>query len=320
MTGQTERSLPRLAAIVGPTAGGKTALSVAVAKRSGGEIICLDSMQIYSGMEIGNAAPTDPEKQGVPHHLFGFADPRLPFSCADYAALAERVIEGINARGKLPILVGGTGLYLDSLLFGCGDASAAPDTAYREELFALAEREGNGALHEMLREKDPEAAAAIHPNNVKRVVRALEICRACGTKSDYDRRSRGKIRYDFCGVYLCFRDREALYRRIDKRVDTMLSLGLADEARRLLAEGALDTGTTASQAIGYKELLPYLRGEETSEEAAERLRSATRRYAKRQITWFSQKDYLTRLEADDLCTPEGFNRAVESTAELFSGK
>ena len=314
MTGKTERSLPRLAAIVGPTAGGKTALSVAVAKRLGGEIVCLDSMQIYSGMEIGNAAPTDSEKQGVPHHLFGFADPRVPFS------LAENVIGEINARGKLPILVGGTGLYLDSLLFGCGDASAAPDTAYREELFALAEREGNGALHEMLREKDPEAAAAIHPNNVKRVVRALEICRACGTKSDYDRRSRGEIRYDFRGVYLCFRDREALYRRIDKRVDTMLSLGLADEARRLLAAGALDAGTTASQAIGYKELLPYLRGEETSEEAAERLRGATRRYAKRQITWFSQKDYLTRLEADNLCTPEGFNSAVEFTAELFSEK
>lgn len=317
----TETSgLLRLAAIVGPTAGGKTALSVAVAKKCRGEIVCLDSMQIYVGMEIGNAAPTEEERQGVPHHLFGFADSVVPFSCADYSAMAENVIREITARGNLPILVGGTGLYLDSLLFGCGDASAAPDMSYREELFAFAEREGRDALYAMLREKDPEAAAAIHPNNVKRVVRALEICRACGKKSDYDRRSRGSIRYDFSGVYLCFSDRERLYRRIDLRVDEMIERGLADEARRMLDSGALEPGTTASQAIGYKELLPYLRGEETLGEATERLKTATRRYAKRQITWFSQKDYLTRLEADRLGDREEFDRAVDFTAELFSGK
>lgn len=318
MTGTTR--LLRLAAIVGPTAGGKTALSVAVAKKCRGEIVCLDSMQIYAGMEIGNAAPTEAERQGVPHHLFGFADPCVPFSCADYAAMAEKVIREISERGNLPILVGGTGLYLDSLLFGCGDASAAPDMQYREELFAFAGREGNDALYAMLEKKDPEAAAAIHPNNVKRVVRALEICRACGKKSEYDRRSRGDIRYDFSGVYLCFSDREKLYSRIDRRVDEMTACGLVDEARRMLASGALEPGTTASQAIGYKELLPYLRGEETLGEAAERLKTATRRYAKRQITWFSQKDYLTRLEADCLGDRVGFDRAVEFTAELFSGK
>ena len=318
MKGKSEMSLPRIAAVVGPTASGKTALSVAVAKRCRGEIVCLDSMQIYSGMEIGTAAPTEEEKCGVPHHLFGFADPRVPFSCTDYAALAGKVIGEITERGSLPILVGGTGLYLDSLLFGCGDASAAPDAAYREELFSIAEREGNEALHAMLRKKDPEAAEAIHPNNVKRVVRALEICRACGTKSDYDRRSRGKARYELRGVYLCFEDRGLLYSRIDKRVDAMIGCGLADETRHLLATGALEPGTTASQAIGYKELIPYLRGEETLAEASEKLKTATRRYAKRQITWFSGKDYLTRLTADGLGGREGLNEAVDITARLFS--
>lgn len=310
---------PLIAAIVGPTASGKTALAVKVARLCGGEIVCLDSMQIYAEMAIGTALPDDGERGGVPHHLFGSVDPGVTFSSSDYNAAAEGVIADIAGRGKLPIFVGGTGLYLDSLVLGCGDSSAAPDGAYREELREFASQNGADALHAMLRAKDPAAAEAIHPNNVKRVIRALEICRACGTKSEYDRRSRGEARYDLRAVRLDFEDRGILYGRIDRRVDDMLDRGLVDEARHLLEIGALAPGTTASQAIGYKELLPYIRGEESLQEAAERLKRATRRYAKRQITWFSQREEFVSVKADRLGEPEKLDRVAASVAEFFTG-
>ena len=186
----------KIAAIVGPTACGKTALSVEVAKALDGEIICCDSMQVYKEMYIGTAAPTSDETDGVPHHLFASVEPHLPFSCSDYAAAADGAIKEIASRGKLPILVGGTGLYLDSVLLGCGDSSAAPDEAFRDEMKKIAKEQGNEALHAILAEKDPEAAAAIHPNNLKRVIRALEICSLCGSKTEYDKRARNGMRYD----------------------------------------------------------------------------------------------------------------------------
>lgn len=307
----------KIVAIVGPTACGKTALSIELSKRYGGEVICLDSMQIYSDMTVGTAAPTDQEKAGVPHWLFGSVSPKKVFSCADYVAAADAAIADISSRGRLPILVGGTGLYLDSLLLGCGDASAAPDVEYRESLYRFAEENGCEALHARLVELDAEAAQKIHPNNVRRVIRALEICRAYGKKSDYDRDSRSGMRYDATVVCLGFENRELLYDRINRRVGVMLENGLADEARRLSDAGILDLNSTAAQAIGYKEIMPYIRGEEPLEVSAERLRSATRRYAKRQLTWFRARDYVKWVMCDGIENAETFENIVKNIAEIF---
>ena len=295
-----ETSKQKLLAIVGPTASGKTSLSVLLAKRLGGEILSCDSMQIYRGMDIGTAKPTEQEKAGVPHHLLDLADADTPFSCAEYVKAASSVIDELSARGSLPILCGGTGLYLDALLRGGGFEETETDPALREELFAFAARQGNRALHERLAAIDPESAATIHENNVKRVVRALEIHYTSGiTKSEADRRSRiPKSPYRAAVIGLRYCDRQLLYRRIDARVDAMLKAGLLEETSALLAEGVFERNTTAAQAIGYKELLGYLRGEETLAEATESLKTATRRYAKRQLTWFSAKPYVSWVEME----------------------
>ena len=308
----------KIAAIVGPTACGKTALSIDVARRVGGEIICCDSMQVYRDMTIGTAAPTELEKAEVPHHLFGTVDPHLNFSSSDYAAAAEPIIRNVISRGKLPILVGGTGLYLDSLILGCGDASAAPDEDFRREMENFAAENGVDALHAWLREKDPEAAEKIHPNNVKRVIRALEICRFGDTKSGYDKRSRGDVRYDARVAGIFFSDRDLLYRRIERRVDKMIENGLVDEAKTLEAAGVFDDPNgTAAQAIGYKEILPYIHGEEPLPASVERLKTATRHYAKRQITWFSAKNYITRFDFAEPSDAARYGELVDGVSELF---
>jgi len=308
----------KIAAIVGPTASGKTSLSVSVAKALGGEIVCCDSMQIYRDMNIGTAAPTPEETAGVPHHLFGFLDPKTAFSCSDYAAAADAAIADIASRGKLPILVGGTGLYLDSVLLGCGDASAEPDEAFRREMNEFYEKNGALALHSRLRELDPEAAEAIHPNNVKRVIRALEICRAYGSKTEYDKAARKGMRYDASVVCLGYTDRSILYRRIESRVDAMIDAGLLEETRRLMSEGVFEANATAAQAIGYKELLPYIRGEEELSTSVERLKTATRHYAKRQLTWFSAKDYVTNITVDGIENKKTFEEIVNNIIKLFN--
>lgn len=308
----------KIAAIVGPTASGKTALSVEVARRLDGEIICCDSMQIYRGMLVGTAAPTPNEIEGVPHHLFATVDPKTTFSCSDYVDAVDSIIEEISSRGKLPILVGGTGLYLDSLLLGCGDACAAPDTEYRDTLYRIAEEKGVDALYSMLAELDPEAAEKIHPNNVRRVVRAIEICRAYGTKSAYDRDARKGMRYDASVVGLRFADRGELYSRIDRRVDAMIKGGLVEETARLLGEGVLDVNTTASQAIGYKEILPFINGEEEIATSVERLKSATRHYAKRQLTWFKARSYVNWIDCDGIESTETFKNIVNNIIKLFN--
>ena len=307
----TSQQKIKILAVVGPTASGKTAVSVELARRLGGEVVSCDSMQVYRRMNIGTAKPTVEEMCGVPHHLIDAVEPDAPFSCAEYVTRAGETVKDIAARGKLPILCGGTGLYLDRFLCGEMEETHA-DEALRASLFAFAESEGVEALHERLREVDPESADAIHPNNVKRVVRALEIYEQTGIpKSEFDRRSQvGESPYDAVVIGLHYPRREVLYERINRRVDVMLADGLLEETKQLSEEGVFEVNLTAAQAIGYKELLGYLRGEETLSAATENLKTATRRYAKRQLTWFGAKPYVvwvdmekdgTLRSLDDIC-------------------
>lgn len=294
--GQAPDRIPLLC-VVGPTASGKSRLAVELAQKTGGEVVSCDSMQVYRRMNIGTAKPTEAEMEGIPHHMIDVVDPEVPYSCAEYVAAAREVLADLHARGKLPILCGGTGLYLDRLLRGGSDASAASDPNVRAELAAYRAERGNAALHALLEQADPESAAAIHENNIPRVIRALEIFRVTGrTKTEVDRENAA-LDPTFCPyvVGLLWK-REDLNRRIDVRVGQMLSAGLLDETRRLLAEGVFDVNATAAQAIGYKELLSYLHGEESLVAAVERLRLATRHYAKRQMTWFRAKDYVKWVE------------------------
>ena len=291
---------PKILAVVGPTASGKTSLAVELARCLGGEVICCDSMQIYREMSIGTAKPTEEEKCGVPHHLFDIKDPDEPFSAMEYATLAEQAVRDILSRGKLPVFCGGTGLYLDAFLRGGMPETPGADQALRDELAAFAKANGAEALHAELALVDPESAALSHPNNLRRVIRALEIYRLTGvTKSEWDRRSRElPCRYNAAVLGLVFQSRPLLYERIERRVDLMLEDGLLKETRALLDAGVFERSPTAAAAIGYKELLPYLRGECALDEAVNELKTATRRYAKRQLTWFSAKDYVLPLQMD----------------------
>lgn len=287
-------------AVVGPTASGKSALAIEIAKRFNGEIICCDSMQIYKEMNIGTAKPSDSEQAEVKHHLFDFADSKESFSCADYIPLAERVVEEIISRGKMPIFCGGTGLYLDRFLSGAQFEETEIDENFRREMNDFACEFGNEALHEKLREIDPVSADEIHPNNVKRVIRALEIYKTSGrTKSELDKESKTfESKYNAIQIGLKYEDREHLYERINLRVDKMMEAGLLDETKALLEDGVFEKNATAAQAIGYKELLTYFGGTRTLENAIEDLKMATRRYAKRQMTWFSSHGDVQWLLAD----------------------
>jgi len=281
-------TIPKIIAVVGPTASGKTALAVRIAERLNGEVVSCDSMQIYRRMQIGTAAPTEEEMCGIPHHMVAVADPSEAFSCADYTAQAEACIREILSRGKTPVLCGGTGLYLDSLMRV--DTFSAPegDPRIRAELAAFAAEKGEEALHRRLAAVDPEAAQAIHPRNVRRVIRALEIYEQTGqTKTEWDRLSLAQApKYDAFLIVLDFHDRERLYERINRRVDIMLEDGLEEEVRALYRDGLLAPSYIAAQAIGYKEFLPYFTGDISIDDAAEQIRLASRRYAKRQLTWF----------------------------------
>lgn len=290
----------RILAVVGPTASGKSALAIELAARLGGEIICCDSMQIYKQMDIGTAKPDADELSQATHHLFDFADPFESFSCADYIPLAERCVEDIAARGKLPIFCGGTGLYLDRFLSGADFEATEIDDQFRRDMEAYAQEYGNEALHEKLREIDPESADEIHPNNVKRVIRALEIFRTSGRrKSELDRESKTfECKYQAIQIGIKYADREVLYNRINLRVDKMVEAGLLEETKRLMEDGVFEKNSTAAQAIGYKELLSYFGGKKTLEAAVEDLKTATRRYAKRQLTWFNSHGNVIWLEAD----------------------
>ena len=274
-----------LAVVAGPTASGKTAAGVALAKALNGEVVSADSMQIFQHLSVGTAKPTAQEMQGVAHHLIDFLSPAESFSVADYVQLARKQIEQIVQRGKLPILVGGTGLYISSLVDHIQFSQEDGDRQLREQYRQYAAEHGPQALWERLQQVDPTAAAKIHPNNVGRVARALEVYATTGRPiSEHQALSRQQPSpYRLCMMAISFRDRQHLYDRINLRVEQMVSQGLIEEARWLQQNG-IDAHSL--QAIGYKELDKYLAGEEPLESAVERIQQETRRYAKRQLTWF----------------------------------
>lgn len=310
----------KIAAVVGCTASGKTALAIELAKRLNGEIVCCDSMQIYKGMDIGTAKSTLEEQAMVKHHLMDFLEPHEVYSCADYARDARIIVEEISSRGKLPVFCGGTGLYLDRFLRGGSCDEAVCDEDYRRELIGISMTEGGiDKLHFMLCELDPECAATVHKNNVKRVIRALEIIRATGRKkSDVDKdNSKMSEDYDVTVLYPFYTNRDILYSRIEKRVDNMMREGLISETLSLYNNGVFESSPTASAAIGYKELLPYIRGEKSLDACVEDLKTATRRYAKRQMTWFNQKEYAQKVYMDDENGIKTFEEIVNICEKLF---
>lgn len=290
----------KIIAVVGPTASGKTALSIRLAQELRGEIVSCDSMQIYRGMCIGTAAPTLEEMAGIPHHMIGFLSPNEEFSVADYRERAAICIADIRSRGKVPIFCGGTGLYLDSLLHVSEFSEVEKSEDLRRELTEYAATNGNDALHARLAAVDPAAAEAIHPNNVRRVVRALEMYQLTGvTKTEWDKRSLTQDSpYDARILALDFHDRTILHRRIEMRVDQMMEQGLEAEVRALYDAGLLQPKSIAGQAIGYKEFLPYLARECTLTAVVDEIKGATRRYARRQLTWFRRYENALWLYPD----------------------
>ena len=282
----------RLICICGPTASGKTALSVALAKQLHTEIISADSMQIYRGMDIGTAKPTEAERAGVPHHLLDVCAPGEVFSVARYVELADAAAQDILSRGMVPVVAGGTGLYMDALIECSVFSGDETDLSVREKYQRMAAEQGNEAVHTCLAAVDPAAAERLHPNNLKRVIRALEVYEQTGmTLDEFNRlHKRPAPKYQALKIGVCPAERQILYDRIDRRVDQMLEDGLLDETRRLLGSGAL--AGTAAQAIGYKELLGYLRGEQPLEECVALLKQRSRNYAKRQLTWLKRDDNI----------------------------
>lgn len=293
----------RIASVSGPTGVGKTETSLIIAKLMDAEIISADSMQIYKYMNIGTAKPTLEERQGIVHHLMDFLSPECDYSVADFSLDAKRICEDIVSRGKFPLLVGGTGLYIDSFLDGVSFGEGERDLSYRKELEDIAASKGNEYIHNILMDIDPESAHAIHPNNLKRVIRALEIYKTTGiTKSEQDRLSKNKqSQYDFTKI-LFVRERDELYKRIDLRVDIMLQSGLVEEVKFLIDNFRLSS--TASQAIGYKEVISYLNDEISYDEMAELIKMNSRRYAKRQLTWFSKSDGINVVSLDNKSTDD----------------
>lgn len=308
-------SKPRVVAVGGPTASGKTALSVALARAFDGEIINADSMQIYKNLDVGTAKPSAEERQGIPHYLLDFLPPETPYSVADFTAAADPLIRDITARGRLPLVVGGTGLYITSLLSGMAFAPEKTDPAIRARLQARADTEGGAALYAELQRIDPDYAAQVHPNNLPRVIRALELFEATGRRMSDQRREARPAEAPYHALCLCLtcRDRAVLYSRIDRRVDEMVENSVLDEARQVYDHR--DAYRTAAQAIGYKEFFPYFEGTANLTECTERLKQATRNYAKRQLTWFRHMDGVVWLDAS---APDVTVRAVQLTQEFLA--
>lgn len=301
-------------AITGPTASGKTALSLGLAEALSAEIISCDSMQIYQGMDIGTAKATEEERARVPHHLIDFLSPKESYSVESYRASAIECARDITSRGRLPIFVGGTGLYIDSVSRALSQDAPESNPDYRDRILAeLKTDEDITALWERLRSVDPESAEKIHKNNVKRVIRALEIYDTTGKpKSLLDKESLHGVGEVFVGmITIDFLDRELLYSRVDRRVDIMMDEGLLEEVRSLYDKGFLSSGT-ASAAIGYKELIDYIEGRCSLNQAVDNLKLASRRYAKRQLTWFRHEKGARVIYAD---MPDG---AMKSAEQMLS--
>lgn len=287
-----------IVAIVGPTASGKTEIAVSLAKAKNGEVVSADSMQIYKYVSIGTAKPTQEEMQGIPHYLIDFVDPSENFSVADYVKLAQERILDIHKRNKLPIICGGTGLYVRSLINNIHFSEENTNKKIREDLRKRAELEGADVLLKELYKIDPEYAEKLHPNNVIRVIRALEIFITTGINvTEHNRRSKLiESPYNAKIFGLDYKNREILYERINKRVDIMINNGLIEETERVYKS---NFGQTAMNAICYKELIPYLKGEVTLDDAVEKLKLETRHYAKRQLTWFRREENIEWIYLDE---------------------
>lgn len=303
----------KIIVVAGPTASGKTALGIEIAGAVNGEIISADSMQVYKEMPIATAAPTSAQKASVPHHLTEFLNPDECFSVAAWLKLAQNKINEITARGRIPVIVGGTGLFIDSLVDNIVFEDVSADSELRQELMKRDEQ----SLYDELLSVDPAAAENIHKNNKKRVIRALELYYAGTTKTRQNEKSRisGSC-YDTLYFFINYSDRQLLYDRINKRVDLMLEAGIAEEAERLVSAAK----ATSAQAIGHKELTPYLNGEKTLEECAENLKRETRRYAKRQITWFKRRSEAVLLQPDVSGNEIMTEYAVRMCEDFVNGK
>lgn len=305
-------------AVVGPTASGKTALAIEIAKRYSGEVVSADSMQIYEKMDIATAKPSLDEMQGIPHHLIGFQPISEKFSVADYVKLASAAISKICEKGKLPVVAGGTGLYIDSLLENIKFSEEKSNSEIRSELSEMFDSMGAQYMLDMLSEIDSQAAEKLHLNDKSRIIRALEVYRLTG-KTMTEQKELSRLEdtpYNTLYIGINYRDRNVLYDRINRRVDIMLESGLLDEAAQFYNT---DNTTTACQAIGYKELSPYFKGEKELSECVENLKMQTRRYAKRQLTWFRKNEKINWIYPDDFNgSDEMYERVFNLTDDFYA--
>ena len=305
----------KVVAVVGPTASGKTSLAVKLAKAFNGEVISADSMQVYKGMDIATAKPDEEEMSGIPHHLISIISPDEEFSVARFKELATKALNDIVSRGKLPIIAGGTGLYVDSFLGNTSFLENTKNDEVRNELTARLEKEGVMSLYDELKEKDPSAAEKIHPNNSLKIIRALEIFYSSGKTLTHQNELSHleESPYESFIIGLNATDRDVLYNRINLRVDIMTEMGLVEETKTFFEN---ESASTACQAIGYKEMKPYLDGLLSLEEAKDNLKQATRRYAKRQLTWFRRNENVNWLNIDEF-TAETLVAKAEEMVEAF---
>ena len=288
-----------LIVVAGPTASGKTGLAIDIANYVGGEIVSADSMQIYKYMDIGTAKPTEEEQERAVHHLIDFLEPDDEFSVADYTELAHKTIADITSRGKIAVMAGGTGLYINSVVNDVTFGEMDTDYELREELHKIAEEKGSEYLLSMLAEFDEVSAKRLHPNNLRRIIRAIEFYRVTGKPISQHQQETKQVKSRYNPLMLCIDwDREALYDRINRRVDIMINEGLVDEVRRLMNMG-YTKDINSMKGIGYKEVMDYLNGETTLEEAVEIIKQSSRRYAKRQLTWFRRDERIHYVTSEN---------------------
>ncbi|QAY68387.1 tRNA (adenosine(37)-N6)-dimethylallyltransferase MiaA [Paenibacillus protaetiae] len=309
-----EGGKPPLLVLIGPTAVGKTKLSIEIAKAWNAEIISGDSMQVYRGMDIGTAKITTEEQQGIRHHLIDICDPDTPFSAADFQLRCTEAIADIASRGKLPFIVGGTGLYVESVCYGYQFADNGSDEQFRQHMQRIADEHGAEALHERLKQIDPKSAERLHPNDVRRVIRALEVYHLTGeTFSSQQEGQKRESPYELCIIGLSL-DRAELYQRIEQRIDLMMEQGLVEEVRQLLQSGT-PPHAVAMQGLGYKEIAAYLNGECTLEAAVTLLKRDTRRFAKRQLSWFRHMENIHWIDMG-----ENFSNNLAAIHDILEGK
>ena len=307
----------KVVVLIGPTAVGKTNLSIELAKKFDGEIISGDSMQIYRGMDIATAKISKDEMQGVPHHLIDIVEPDEGFSVAQFQELVRKKITEITSRGKLPFIVGGTGLYIQAVLYDYQFQETATDTEFRTKLEELAQTEGSLTIHDMLKEVDPEAAAAIHHHNVRRVIRALEVFHVTDRKmSDIQKEQKQDSLYDAALIGLTM-ERSVLYERINKRVEQMLDIGLIEEVQHFYEKGIRDCQSI--QAIGYKEIYKYFDGLQSLDESIEELKQNSRRYAKRQLTWFRNKMNVQWFDMTESVKTHDITKNLQEISSYLEG-